>query len=473
MYLKIVSAIAVGIISGAYIGAYEWEMARICLLACSLACLIAFRLPLIACFCISCTCSIMWYHVCLEAQLARTRQVIIDTVFHGYISAEPEPVEQRVWYVVTGSIDNEKISIRARADRYPQHDVGQFVQVEGTIEAAEPFETEGGIFDYPRFLYARGIHARADRVKVTPISAESFSPYTRTRSQISGAIFDFKHMLVRPVEEVLPPREGALVLGMVYGMKKGLSESDDAAFKTSGLSHLVVLSGSNVAIVAAFLKSFVSAFPAALSRYLGWFPVSGVWLLVLMAGAEPSGVRAGIMATVSSTLTNSRQDERNTAAKSSIDIVIDAFAGAHAWKKIATLSSVAACMAILNPLSVAHDPSYALSFLATFGVTFVAPVLSRLSILIPMPSFMREVLSQTVAAQICTLPVVLSMGGGQTILSPIANALAAPLVPLAMASGGAVSIVGLISKTTAEIPAVVAVLSTRAIYAVAAFFAVE
>jgi hypothetical protein len=111
--------------------------------------------------------------------------------------------------------------------------------------------------------------------------------------------------------------------------------------------------------------------------------------------------------------------------------------------------------------------------MATFGVTFVAPVFSRLTILVPMPQFVREVLSQTIAAQICTLPIILSMGGGQTWLAPVSNALAAPLVPIAMASGGAVSIFGLISKTTAAIPAVVAIMSTRVIYSIAALFAVE
>lgn len=416
----------------------------------------------------------MWYHLSYQSHLQDTSHLVAQKDLVGYISAEPEPAGQRVWYVVTGESNGKTISVRVRADRYPEYEVGDFVLVSGTFEAAEPFETETGIFDYPRFLYVRGIFARANRVTIELSNDADFDFFGKTKASVLRRIHRFKKVLVRGVENVMPPREAVLVLGMVYGMKKSLSEEDEAAFKTSGLSHLVVLSGSNVAIVAGFLQGFVAFVPQVLSKYASAIPIVGVWLLVIMAGAEPSGMRAGIMTTltvvVAAFATKTTQPKYKILSK--LDILVDAIAGEHAWKKMAVLSGVAFGMAIWNPMAVAHDPSYALSFLATFGVTFVAPVLVRLTILLPLKTSIREVFAQTIAAQLCTLPVLLKMGGGQSLFSPLANALALPLVPIAMASGGAVSCIGAISTTTAEVPAVVAILATKAIYAIAAFFAV-
>jgi hypothetical protein len=128
-------------------------------------------------------------------------------------------------------------------------------------------------------------------------------------------------------------------------------------------------------------------------------------------------------------------------------------------------------MALINPYAPRFDPSYGLSFLAAFGVTFIAPIFSRVLRFAPQRFAIRETLAQCIAAQVATYPIISQMGSNQSWLALVANITAAPLVPLAMGSGAAVGLINLFSSEAALPAALVATAATRAIYAIANFAA--
>ena len=55
--------------------------------------------------------------------------------------------------------------------------------------------------------------------------------------------------LIGVIYQILPPREAALMAGMVLGEKGGLDKMTVANFRTSGVIHIMVVSGTNVMLV--------------------------------------------------------------------------------------------------------------------------------------------------------------------------------------------------------------------------------
>jgi competence protein ComEC len=89
-------------------------------------------------------------------------------------------------------------------------------------------------------------------------------------------------------------------------------------------------------------------------------------------------------------------------------------------------------MLLLNPLLLADDPGFQLSFVATLGLILLAPVLeARLGFMRSV--FWRDLLAATLAAQSAVLPLLLYQTGLFSLVSLPANLLVLPFVPAAMA----------------------------------------
>jgi competence protein ComEC len=88
-------------------------------------------------------------------------------------------------------------------------------------------------------------------------------------------------------------------------------------------------------------------------------------------------------------------------------------------------------MLLWNPLTLAFDTGFQLSFVATLGLIFGIPIVERWFMWV-RSLFMREIVSSTVAAQIAVLPLLLYQNGLFSVIALPANVLVLPLVPLAM-----------------------------------------
>src|SRR4030095_6232818 len=61
------------------------------------------------------------------------------------------------------------------------------------------------------------------------------------------------------IERIFPPPEDGLLLGLVLGDASRLEPVTARAFQSTGLSHLLVVSGENVAMVLAPVLAFAGA----------------------------------------------------------------------------------------------------------------------------------------------------------------------------------------------------------------------
>ena len=146
-------------------------------------------------------------------------------------------------------------------------------------------------FDYEGWLFRQGIGANATVRAAERCEVQGFYPVLRLRQHI-------RHRL----EQALPESPARAVLtALVLGDDSGLRDADWDAFRLTGTSHLVAISGFNLAIVAGFAFSVLRwcwAAAPALTRRLPAQKAAALGAAViasgyaLLAGFEPPVTRA-------------------------------------------------------------------------------------------------------------------------------------------------------------------------------------
>ena len=312
--------------------------------------------------------------------------------------------------------------VAATLPRYPEIEPGLIVTVDGALEAPP----DGPYGDY---LRRTGVAAtiRSRTLAVTGAADGPGAALERLRRGAGDAL-----------AAAIPEPEAGLAAGIVIGLRDRVDRDLAADFTTVGASHVVAISGWNIAIVGAT----IAALAGRLGRRRRAVILSiAIVAYVLFAGASPSVVRAAAMA----------------------GVVLLARETGRAGRAAAALGWAAAILLIVEP-SLVLDAGFQLSTLATGGILAWADRIDRRLRTVAggrLPGWLAESLGVSLAAQAATLPVVLATFGRLAIISPALNLLVVPLVAPAMAAavvalaGGAIAILGgpSIVATLAGLPA--------------------
>jgi competence protein ComEC len=235
--------------------------------------------------------------------------------------------------------------------------------------------------------------------------------------------------------------------GLLLGVKRALGEDLEEAFRRAGIIHIVVLSGYNVMIVAEAIMRLLSFFFLPRTRML--IGVAGIVTFALLVGLSATVVRASIMAI----------------------LVLIARATGRIYAIVRALMLAGAIMLIINPYLLAFDPGFQLSFLATLGLIFLAPLFERRFGLFPTTLQIREFVTATIATQIFVLPLLLYLIGEFSVVAVIVNVLVLPMVPVAMFLTFVTGVAGTFIAPLATVLGFAAYLSLEYIIALAEFFA--
>lgn len=200
--------------------------------------------------------------------------------------------------------------------------------------------------------------------------------------------------------------DAALFHGLVLGDDRLQPPHMVEAFRASGLAHLTAVSGQNVAYVVAGASPLLrrlagTARLVATLALIGWF--------VVVTRAEPSVLRAGVMAALGAT----------------------AVARGAQSSGPRTLSWAVTGLVLVDPLIV-RSVGFWLSVGATAGVMTVAP---RLEPLLPGPRWLAAPAALTLGAQAGVLPVSWAVFGSPPIIAVVTNVLAAPVAGAVMLYG--------------------------------------
>lgn len=290
---------------------------------------------------------------------------------------------------------------------------GDVVRASGTLRSPEAFETgEGRTFNYPQYLAKDGIVYQLTFAQIESLGTNEGNP-------IQAAAIAVKRAYLTGLGDVLSEPEAGLAGGITVGDKRSIGSELAAQFQEVSLIHMVVLSGYNITVVIN-----------AAARSLAWAPRSVqlggsgllVMFFVLMAGGAASALRAGVMAL----------------------IAMYARVSGRMFLAMRALGLVAFLMVLWNPLTLAFDPSFQLSALATVGLILFTPVCSGYLRWVSERFGLREILASTISTQIAVLPLLLYQNGNLSVVSLPANLLALIPVPLAMLMSFVAAVFGML-----------------------------
>ena len=204
----------------------------------------------------------------------------------------------------------------------------------------------------------------------------------------------------------LDPRERSLFTGLVLGDDREQPADLADAFRGAGLTHLLAVSGQNVA--------FALALAGPLLRRLRLWPRLGATFIVIglfgvMTRFEPSVLRASAMAGLAVTL-----------AMPGVPI-----------SRLRVVGLAVTALVLIDPLLV-RSAGFQLSACAALAIVVLAP---RLSSVLPGPAALREAAGVTLAAQLGVAPVLLATFGPVPVASLPANLLCVPVAGLVMVWG--------------------------------------
>lgn len=216
-----------------------------------------------------------------------------------------------------------------------------------------------------------------------------------------------------------PAGPRALVPALVDGDDGGLGDDVAADFRTSGLTHLLAVSGTNLTLIVGFLL-ILARWCGVRARGLVAVGVLGVVGFVLLARTEPSVLRAAVMGSVALVGMGVHGRERGTRA----------------------LGVAVLALLLIDPW-LARSVGFALSVCATAGILVFGPpwrdALTRW-----LPLWVAEALAVPLAAQLACTPLVAAISGQVSVVAVAANVAVAwavgPATVLGLL-GGAVALV--------------------------------
>ena len=320
----------------------------------------------------------------------------------GVISSFPEVKNGNTEMILNiKNIDSEKnleySRIILKLPHYRAIQRGERVSLQGTLQSIQEKEDS----TYKEYLERKYIYGIVETKNAEVIEEANifWKIIGHIRSSVSNHI-DTQYQY---------PYDGFLE-GLLLGSKYGLSQKLSEAFRITGLTHIIAISGYNITLIVMIMSSMFGF----LGRYAKVIlSIIAVCVFTVLVGAEASVVRACIMGVVS---------------------LLGLYFGrpTYVW---GSLLWAMVCMTWYEPRTFLFDVGFQLSVVATIGVVSLSKICIRWFSFLPNIFEIRESFAITIAAQITTLPILIYHFGNISFISPIANVMVAPFLPWAMLLG--------------------------------------
>lgn len=346
------------------------------------------------------------------------------TTVYGYIDSEPVTKNASQVFVfrvrrmkapdyVIPEIVDEKILVVA--ETYPERRYGERLALEGKIKLPKNYED----FDYISYLAKSQIFTMMFRPTATSIDPPlGFGESLRLKAL--GRILAFKGWFESGIEAAVVEPHASFLNGILLGSKQNIPSDLKDDFSKVGVTHILAISGYNISIIGIVLAWFLIFFfrrPVAF-----WFSLLGILIFTVITGASASVVRAALMG----------------------GLVLLANNSGRIYNSKNTLTLAAFLMVLSNPLILRYDIGFQLSFMATMGLLYVAPLLKTFFRKVPNWLNIKEIFLMTLSAQIMVLPLILYYFHNFSAIALLANVAILPLIPLAMLLGFLTGLTGMI-----------------------------
>ena len=350
----------------------------------------------------------------------------------GWVSAPPDPrdrialleitaeeivISQNADYETSPIAVDGKLIAMVRAGRDWQY--GDEVLLTGALDT--PPENEE--FSYRDYLARQGIYSYLGYPQMKKLGSGRGNILMKATTALRDRAYIF-------INGALPQPEASLLAGILLGIETDIPANVEDAFQETGTTHIIAISGFNIAILAGLFTSLSSRLFS--KRWAPWIALAGISFYTVLVGAAPPVVRAAVMGGVG--LFGKMFGRRQTGANS--------------------LTFTAAVMCLFNP-DLLWDAGFQLSFAATLGLVLYADPLQSACERLAERWFSQEMARRiaapiseyflfTLAAQVTTLPIIAWHFHRISLSSMLANPLILPPQPLVMICGGLAVLVGLV-----------------------------
>ena len=345
---------------------------------------------------VACACCVLYWHAWASGQALVERHVEDGLV----VQLTGDAATRDYGEVSTGTVELEGRTIALRLlwpDDAEPASAGHAVYVTGSFSAAA--EGDGGHWNH--------------RQGYVGMLCASTACVQGTSSGLRGMLAGFRDASFQRISALGGDAAG-LLAGILLGNRTLYAGTQlEQDFQTTGLAHLMAVSGTHLAVVSALLGWVLAR--TRLPR-LGR-AVATACLLTLYVGLTclaPSALRALAMCMAASL----------------------AGLSGRRGHVVSALSAVVLVFVCVNPPS-AFSTGFQLSVLAVAGLVLLAPLVEAwLAWLLPQRlEALCSPCAATLAATACTLPVTVPMFSQLPVISPVSTLLASPLVTLALGLG--------------------------------------
>lgn len=298
-------------------------------------------------------------------------------------------------------------------DNFTDYAYGDKLSLVGKFVRPQNFLTDNGkVFDYQNYLATRGINQISYYPKIKIVSHQE-------GNLIKTKLLNLKNRFLDNLNLSLSEPSASLASGLILGDKRGLGREIESDFRRAGLTHIVVLSGYNITVVAEnVLRFFIW-----LALPFPWlFALISIFLFVAMTAGEAAIIRAALMGSIALL---ARHYGRNYEA--GISLIFVSF-----------------LMVFWNPRLLVFDLGFQLSFLATLGLIYLSPLVSsfvdycfsgkiwgKLKNSLIFCS-LKDIICTTTGAQMAVFPWLLYRVGEFSLIGFLSNLFVLPFIPLAM-----------------------------------------
>jgi len=311
--------------------------------------------------------------------------------------SSPAGAEQRAFIRLSSADSDDDWLVYAWLPRHPALVPGDQITASGSLRLP-PADAPG----FAGFLESRGATGTLKAHAIELV--EGGSGFTASVEQLRWGIDG-------SLARAIPEPEAGLASGILIGLRERVSREVADDFTVTGLTHVVAISGWNIALVAGIVVAMLRATGMG-RRPRSFLVIAAIVIYTILAGAEASVIRAAVMGGV---VIVARESGRPSGAAAAL--------GLAAWGLL-----------LAQPRMI-DDIGLQLSLAATAGLLALGShteTAVRHLTRARAPRWFCETLGVSLAAQLATLPLILLHFGRLSLISPFANLLVAPVVPLAM-----------------------------------------
>lgn len=330
-----------------------------------------------------------------------------DVTLTGTVDAAPELLDHgetirlAVASATLGRITRPVVGdVLAHLGGYTALAYGDRIALAGRLAA--PPQLPGGSPDgYRAYLAAQGIYAVLSYPRLQHLGSGAGNP-------LLALVIALRAWLEGGIKHSLPEPAATLLIGILLGTRTRALGVLTQPFVNTGMIHLLAIDGLKVTLVVGTVDALARRLAGQRRALVVTLPA--LLLYILVTGATPAGLRAGLMWTL--TLLALRFGRRSDA--------------------VTSLGLAAALLGFISP-RILWDLGFQLSLAGTAGIVLLSPGLQRWLARLPGP--LRESTAMTLAAQIGTLPLLATGFGQLSLAAPVANTLLLPLLGPIMALG--------------------------------------